>query len=725
MTEHSNIRRSAPGYLTLARQWKEYVVDRTQRSIMTMDIMRKRGNIYRDHREQGKPPVLVFDYEMLLDGREMEKPANYALLRLIPEEGWEIDPEKRPYVIVDPRAGHGPGIGGSKVDSQAGVAMRAGHPVYFITFFAEPEPGQTLLDVAETEAIFIREVSKRHPDAGKPCVIGNCQAGWAVIFLNAMEPDLMGPVIVNGAPLSYWAGEDGKNPMRYSGGLLGGTWLASLAADLGHGRFDGANLVLNFENLNPANTLWTKQFNLFRKVDTEEQRFLDFEKWWGGFFLMNREEMDAIVQNLFVGNRLQNGEIELPNGGSVDMKHIRSPIVVFASHGDNITPPQQALNWIIDLYGHEREIVRHKQTIVYLLHEDIGHLGIFVAGKVAAKEHSELVSSLDTIEALPPGLYEMKLEKRSPTDKPSPDSVGNYDVRFETRTVDDIRKLDDQQQDEDYFHSVDQISQILQNQYDAFLSPWVRAFSSEASSQMLRELHPLRLQRTLISDLNPLMKGVESLAGWCKSNRQPASEDNWFISLENDLSDSIESALNAFQQQRDNLGKSLFKATYGPMGFGSIFPAEWKEPPAPEQPLNDLERGKLMKKARQGGLIEALSRLIILNVMARGVFDRRSFAIANRLRESNPKLRRKSEQQVNEIFNQQFEIITQDRQIAIDTLSDLLPTMKQKREAYDLLVQILMLDPEIDDIEEALKGPILEILGITTNEADDEQKETA
>jgi hypothetical protein len=45
-----------------------------------------------------------------------------------------------------------------------------------------------------------------------------------------------------GSPLSYWAGIHGKVPMRYLGGLLGGTWLTALAGDAGDGIFDGANL---------------------------------------------------------------------------------------------------------------------------------------------------------------------------------------------------------------------------------------------------------------------------------------------------------------------------------------------------------------------------------------------------------------------------------------------------------------------------------------------------
>jgi len=46
-------------------------------------------------------------------------------------------------------------------------------------------------------------------------------------MLAALRPELFGPIIVAGSPMSYWAGVHGANPMRYTGGLLGGTWLTS------------------------------------------------------------------------------------------------------------------------------------------------------------------------------------------------------------------------------------------------------------------------------------------------------------------------------------------------------------------------------------------------------------------------------------------------------------------------------------------------------------------
>ena len=106
--------------------------------------------------------------------------------RVVPPQGVEIDPTRRPFVVVDPRAGHGPGIGGFKADSEIGVALKAGHPCYFVGFLPDPMPGQTIEDIARAEAVFLEKVIALHPEAdGKPCVIGNCQAGWAVMMLAA------------------------------------------------------------------------------------------------------------------------------------------------------------------------------------------------------------------------------------------------------------------------------------------------------------------------------------------------------------------------------------------------------------------------------------------------------------------------------------------------------------------------------------------------------------
>ena len=157
----------------------EYMVDAAQRSVLFADVMRRRGNQYLEHLAEKVPHVLHYAAELVLDGRTFQRPVNYALARIIPPKGVEIDPRRRPFVVVDPRAGHGPGIGGFKSDSEIGVALKAGHPCYFVGFLPEPMPGQTIEDITQAEAVFLEKVISLHPGGeGKPCVIGNCQAGW-------------------------------------------------------------------------------------------------------------------------------------------------------------------------------------------------------------------------------------------------------------------------------------------------------------------------------------------------------------------------------------------------------------------------------------------------------------------------------------------------------------------------------------------------------------------
>src|SRR5712664_3725090 len=536
----------------------EYLVDTGQRSVLFLDVMRQRGLQYREHIAETAPHVLNYEVELIVDGRTLRRPVNYALVSVAPPSGVEIDNKRRPFVVVDPRAGHGPGIGGFKADSEIGVAMKAGHPCYFIGFLPEPMPGQTIEDIARAEAVFIEKVIALHPEAdGKPCVIGNCQAGWAVMILASLRPELFGPLIIAGAPLSYWAGVRGKNPMRYSGGLLGGSWLTALTSDMGGGKFDGGWLVQNFENQNPANTLWTKQYNVYSKVDTEAPRYLEFERWWGGHVNLNAEEIQFIVDELFVGNKLAAGRIETSDGTAIDLRNIRSPIVVFCSKGDNITPPQQALDWILDLYENVDEIRSYGQTIVYTVHEGVGHLGIFVSSGVARKEHGEFSSNIDLIDTLPPGLYEAVFERKI-EDTDNPDLVsGDWVMRCEQRTLDDIRAMGgNSPEDERRFATAAHVSEINLSLYRAFMQPMVKAVVTPQVAELLKRWHPVRMSYEAFTDNNPLMPSVAKAAQQVRDHRKPAASDNPFIVAQEKVSEQIVKGLDAWRETQEKLAES-------------------------------------------------------------------------------------------------------------------------------------------------------------------------
>ena len=109
----------------------EYLLDSWQRTILTWDVLRERGNQYLEHEKSGNPPVLVFDYETVVDGRELAKPANYALVRIKPPAGLSGDrPEEAPVRgHRSARRATGPGIGGFKIDSEIGIALQGRSPL--------------------------------------------------------------------------------------------------------------------------------------------------------------------------------------------------------------------------------------------------------------------------------------------------------------------------------------------------------------------------------------------------------------------------------------------------------------------------------------------------------------------------------------------------------------------------------------------------------------------
>ena len=674
-----------------------YAIDAAQRGVLFWDVLRERGNQYREHMAENAPHVLDYKVELVVDGRKLERPVNYALVRVIPPDGVDINPKLRPFVVVDPRAGHGPGIGGFKADSEIGVAFRAGHPCYFVGFLPEPVPGQTIGDIASAEAIFIEKVITAHPEAsGKPCVIGNCQAGWAVMMLAALRPELFGPIIVAGSPLSYWAGVHGKNPMRYSGGLLGGSWLTALTSDLGNGKFDGAWLVQNFENQNPANTLWAKQYNLYSKIDTEAPRYLGFEKWWGGHVNLNAEEIQFIVDELFVGNNLAAGRIQTPDGTTIDLRNIRSPIVVFCSKGDNVTPPQQALGWILDLYDTVDDIRSYGQTIVYTIHESVGHLGIFVSGGVAKKEHGEFSSNIDLIDTLPPGLYEAVFEDKG-ENTTNPDlASGNWVMRCEARTLDDIRALGGNDvADDRRFAAAARVSEMNLSLYRTFMQPIVRAMVPAPVADWIRQLHPLRLQYEVFSDQNPFMAPVAGLAEQVRANRKNVDKDNPFLVAQENMSKRIEGALDSWREASEAWAERMFLGIYGSPTLQAAVGLD----PSGTQRLrkaskNPLHRDLLQKRIAElkaliatGGLRAAVVRSLIYVGMNRAAVDERGFELARRIRETHGDM---PIAEFKDLVREQFNILLIDQKAALEAIPSLLPPDLESREkAYELIQQVL------------------------------------
>ena len=348
-------------------------------------------------------------------------------------------------------------------------------------------------------------------------------------------------------------------------------------SDLGDGRFDGAWLAQNFENLKPEKAIWEKYASLFSKVDSERERFLDFERWWNGFYTLSREEILDIIENLFIGNKLEQGKFRICDGCTADLRRIRNPLVVFASYGDNITPPQQALGWIPAVYKDTDDLEQAGQRIVYLTNPHVGHLGIFVSARVARLEHRAILESLDEIEALAPGLYEMKID--NPTGDPDCHKP-HYAVRFETRRVEDLQIP----QQNKAFERVRDVSAVNETLYRTFVSPWVQAAANPWTAELMKWAHPMRTSRYLLSEtFNPWMRGVAVLADMVVKNRKPLPDDHPLIEQERKIIGQVTQAMEDAREARDGAHQQLFELLYGgprkrSAGDASWAPAGWEYP---------------------------------------------------------------------------------------------------------------------------------------------------
>ncbi|APG93503.1 hypothetical protein SAMCFNEI73_pB0306 (plasmid) [Sinorhizobium americanum] len=692
----------------LGTAWREYLRDAIERAVLTTDAFRERGDIFLEHEAAGCPPVLFYHYEVMMDGRDLPFKSNYMLLRIIPPEGVAVDNARRPYIIICPRAGHGPGVGGHKSDSQVGVALREGHPVYFVAFRREPEHDQYLSYVTRTEAAFVREVMRRHPNAPKPVLVGDCQGGWATLVLAATNPDLTGPIVINGAPVTPIAGKVGENIFRYNAGLLGGTWIPMFLSDLGGGIFDGAHLAHNFELLNPERPL-RKYTDLFRDVDTARETFLATERWWGSFCLLHENEIRWIIEQLFVGNRLvKNKARVVPERRHVELKLIRAPIIVFTSHGDNVTPPQQALNWIGEIYESEQEIRILGQRIVYLVHDDVDHLGIIISSNIVNKEYSEVATTLEVIEALVPGLYEMRIQ-----DVKEDDVRTRYTVELVERSLDDIRALGDGHDDERAFAAVSHASEVQAQIYHTLVRPSVKAAVTEITAEISRAMHPQRLSRALMSSKNPMMAGVKLAAEQVREGRAKAAPENPFLAAEALWVRSVEQAIAIWRHCRD----LAYELT-----FHSIWNTPWVhyfsdsyEAPRTLMINDDLralpEVAMALSGVETGGFAEAVIRMLVLLSNDRGGVRRDRLERWSHVLAQDEPFRSLDAELLKIILRQQTLIASYEPEQAIETLPLLLTDSEERRRAYLVVRYVPGTIGEMSPHTVALLQRFAEVLG--------------
>jgi hypothetical protein len=398
--------------------------------------------------------------------------------------------------------------------------------------------------------------------------------------------------------------------------------------------------------------------------------------------------MQWIADNLFVGNKLAAGALRTSDGHRIDLRNVRSPIIIFCSWGDNITPPQQALDWILDIYETERDIVANGQTIVYALHQTIGHLGIFVSGKVATKEHREFTTCMNLIDLAPPGLYEAVISGIDETTE-NPELIGgNYLFKLEPRSFEDIRALGvNGPEDDRRFATVSRISEINLALYEKYLRPGVRGLSSESLAQAKRFLHPNRLRFAIFSDRNPSMAPVSAAAKAVRSARRPAAAGNPLLILEKLSAAWISTSLEILGNTRDAMVEAVFLATYGSpalqalagLGRDSVVAERRLERDLVREADEASSRLQLEKRFEAGGPVEAAARAVMYVNLPEGGVDERGFNLLKQFRTAQPPKDRRSLTELKALLKEQSVLIRLDEERAVQAIPKLVSGDKHRR----------------------------------------------
>ena len=264
------------------------------------------------------------------------------------------------------------------------------------------------------------------------------------------------------------------------------------------------------------------------------------------------------------------------------------------------------------------EIRAYGQTIVYTIHETIGHLGIFVSSSVARKEHGEFSSNIDLIDTLPPGLYEAVFEEKT-ADTHNPDLAGGgWVMRCEMRTLDDIRALGgNDAADERRFAAAARVSEMNLANYRTFVQPVVRALVNSPWADFMQQLHPLRLQYEALSNANPFMASVSAMAERVRAGRQPAAADNPFLALQEQFSQQIVAGLDAWRNTTEALSEKLFMSIYGAPTLQAAVGIDHKSTLPPRKAAKSVLHWELIQKRiarnsnRASERVESVKRLFV------------------------------------------------------------------------------------------------------------------
>jgi hypothetical protein len=249
--------------------------------------------------------------------------------------------------------------------------------------------------------------------------------------------------------------------------------------------------------------------------------------------------------------------------------------------------------------------------------------------------------------------------------------------------------------------------------------------TTEASAQAMRRMSSHRTKYYMLSDLNPAMQMVKSMAETVRENRRPVPDDNPYLKAQNQISGQIVQALDAWRDMRDAASEALFMNTYGSPVLQALVGLHRPGAEARPRRVRDEAHEALVEKrleeiksrVEEGGSVEALIRIMIhVRESGRSV-DERGFQMLRKI----GKERREGEQisldRFREILKEQVFLMELDRERALAALPRLVPTEQSRRTVIEAAQQLLDVHGTPHPDELARFHQIKLLLGLETEPA--------
>jgi hypothetical protein len=325
---------------------------------------------------------------------------------------------------------------------------------------------------------------------------------------------------------------------------------------------------------------------------------------------------------------------------------------------------------------------------------------------------------------LPPGLYEATFEAKGEETTSADLVVGQWVMRCEARTLDDIRAMGgNSPEDERRFAAAKRVSEINLAAYQKFVQPWVKSMVKPPMAEMTRNLHPLRLQYEAFSSQNPWMTAVRSAAEKVEENRKPVSKDNPFLAFQEQMSKQIVHALDSWRDTQEALSETIFLAVYGSPAVQAAVGIDPQSVPSRRREMSAEHRAMLEKRIAElksrigdGGLREAAIRSLLYTGSARGMVDERSIEALREVRRDHSR-QRLTLPEFKMLVREQFFMLLLDQEGALAAIPKLLPEdVNQRHAAFAAMRQVLSASGEITGERASRLQRVAALFGVDAEE---------